>query len=255
MRKTITEKLWSLIEADCAALGQPILWQQPIVRFADANDSYFPFLRQLIRPDHHLPQDFLPEAKTVISWFLPFLPEIGKGNQGGIMPSSDWADAYNITNAMAARVGKALCLWIRETLHEDAALPVDAGMLTPETPWSLWSHRHVAYLAGQGTFGINNMMISDAGCIGRCFSLVTTLTVTPDAPIQEERCLYKRNGSCGVCIRKCPAGALTESGFDRYACMEQLARNKAEGAAATVCGKCLVGLPCSHTNPVKHTKE
>ena len=255
MRQTFTEKLWQLILDDCAARNQAIIWKKPIVRFADADDPYFPFLKELIRPDHHLPQDFLPGAKTVVSWFLPFLPEIGKSNQSGVMPSSDWADAYNITNAMAARVGGTLCTWIREELHQDAALPIDAGMLTPETPWSLWSHRHVAYLAGQGTFGINNMLISDEGCVGRCFSLVSTLTVTPDAPVPGERCLYKRNGSCGACIQKCPVGALTAAGFDRYVCMEHLAGNKAKGAAASVCGKCLVGLPCSYSNPVNHIKE
>lgn len=255
MRHTVTEKLWQLIQEDCASQDQPILWKKPIVGFADARDPYFPSLRELIRPDHHLPQDFLPGAKTVMVWFVPFLPEIGKSNHGGAMPSAQWADAYNITNAMAARVGEELCRWIRELPGEDAALPRDAGMLDHDIPWSLWSHRHAAYRAGIGTFGINNMLITAEGCVGRCFSLVTTLNITPDSPLQEERCLYKRNGSCGLCVSRCPVGALTPSGFDRYACMERLAANKANNAAASVCGKCIVGLPCSYANPVKNQKE
>lgn len=255
VKHTITEKLWQLICEDCAATHQPLIWKKPIVGFADANDPFFPSLRELIRPDHHLPQDFLKDAATVICWFVPFLPEIGKSNQGGTMPSEAWADAYNITNAMAARVGQALCQWIREMPGQDAALPADAGMLAHDIPWSLWSHRHAAYRAGIGTFGINNMLITEEGCVGRCFSLVTTLNIAPDPPLEQERCLYKRNGSCGLCVRHCPAGALTPSGFDRYACMEQLAANKANHAAATVCGKCLVGLPCSYGNPLKSKKE
>lgn len=257
MRQAFTEKIWQLILEDCAAENQTIIWKKPIVRFSDADDPFFPSLRELIRPDHHLPQDFLPGARTVISWFVPFLPEIGKSNQGGIMPSSAWADAYNVTNAMAVRVNEQLCRWIRETYGQDAAVPFDAGMLGEhhEIPWSLWSQRHVAVHAGIGTFGINNMLITDEGCVGRCFSLVTTMKLPPDLPLPEERCLYKRNGSCGVCIRHCPAEALTEAGFDRYACMEQLNANKANHAAASVCGKCLVGLPCSYTNPAKNIKE
>ena len=252
MRQMIAEKLWALIRQDCEERNQPLLWKKPLVRFADAHDPYFACLRELIRPDHHMPQDFLPGANTVISWFLPFLPEIGMENRGGDMPSESWADAYIVTNAMAARVNEALCAWIREMPGEDAAVPFDAGMLGKEIPWSLWSHRHVAYLAGQGTFGINNMLITEEGCVGRCFSTVTTLQIPCDSPLKEERCLYKRNGSCGLCIRNCPVGALTETGFDRYRCMNRLNQNQANNCAASVCGKCLVGLPCSHGSPIKN---
>lgn len=32
---------------------------------------------------------------------------------------------------------------------------------------SEWSHRHAAYIAGLGIFGINNMLITNKGCVGR----------------------------------------------------------------------------------------
>lgn len=251
MREVLTEKLWQLILADCEEQGQEIIWDRPLVGFSDARDPYFSKLRELIRPDHHLPQDFLPEARTVMSWFLPFLPEIEKSNRGGDLPSREWAEGYIVTNAMAARVNEKLCAWIREIPEQDAAVPFDAGMLGKEIPWSLWSQRHIARLAGLGTFGLNNMLITEKGCVGRCFSIVTTLSVEPGVPVEEERCLYKRDGSCGVCIRNCPVQALTESGFDRYRCMERLNQNEAKHSPASVCGKCLVGLPCSHKNPIR----
>ena len=251
MRKIIAEKLWELICRDCEERNQKILWKKPLVRFADARDPYFEKLRELIRPDHHMPQDFLPGAKTVISWFLPFLEEIGRENQGGDLPAESWADAYIVTNAMAARVNEQLCGWIREMPGQDAAVPFDAGMLGREIPWSLWSQRHVAYLAGQGTFGVNNMLITEQGCVGRYFSTVTTLEVPYDSPVTEERCLYKRNGACGICMKNCPVGALTAEGFDRYRCMNRLNDNLAHHSAASVCGKCLVGLPCSYGSPIK----
>ena len=37
---------------------------------------------------------------------------------------------------------------------------------------SKWSHRHMARVAGLGTFGINNMLITEEGCCGRYFSIV-----------------------------------------------------------------------------------
>lgn len=251
MRQRIKEKLWDLIREDCAEHNQSLLWPEVIVRYTDARDPYFEKLKELIRPDHHMPSDFLPGARTVISWFLPFLPEIEKSNRGGDLPSDAWADAYIVTNAMAARVNEKLCAWLREMPGEDAAVPFDAGMLGKEIPWSLWSQRHVAWLAGQGTFGINNMLITELGCVGRYFSTVTTVEVPYDSPVTEERCLYKRNGSCGICRKNCPVGALTAEGFDRYRCMNRLNQNQAAHSPASVCGKCLVGLPCSHKNPVK----
>ena len=252
MREMLTETLWQLILEDCREQNQSVIWNKPILRFADAEDPYFEKFRELIRPDHHMPRDFLPEARTVISWFMPFLPEIEKSNRGGDRPSCEWADAYNITNAMAARVNEKFCAWIRRMPGQDAAVPFDAGMLGPEIPWSRWSHRHIGWLAGQGTFGMNNMLISDCGCVGRYFSTVTTLEIPADKPVTQERCLYKRDGSCGICMKNCPVQALSDSGFDRYRCMYRLADNKANNSAATVCGKCLAGLPCSHRNPIQN---
>lgn len=255
MRQSFTEKLWQLILDDCSAYDQAVIWKKPIIRFADADDPYFPFLRELIRSDHHLPQDFLPGAKTVVSWFLPFIPEIGQSNRNGELCSDAWANAYLVTNAMAARVNVKLTDYIRDTWDADSAVPRDAGMLGRDVPWSLWSQRHVAYLAGHGTFGMNNMLISDEGCVGRYFSIVTELEIKPDATVTDQRCLYKIDGSCGLCITRCPAGALTQDGFDRYCCMAHCQRNEKDHPGAQVCGKCLVELPCSYRNPVNLYKE
>ena len=130
-----------------------------------------------------------------------------------------------------------------------AAVPNDAGMIGMDNPKSRWSQRHVAYLAGHGTFGKNNMLISDAGCVGRYFSIVTALDVTTDAPVRQERCLWKIDGSCGLCMKRCETGALTETEFDRFKCLEQCLVNMKRYPGADVCGKCTVELPCSYEIP------
>ena len=196
-----------------------------------------------------MPEDYLPGAKSVLSWFLPFLPEVGKDNLAGNLSSPRWADAYLVTNGMAAWINEQLVLFIQDEWGADAAIPSDAGMISVDNPRSRWSQRHVAYLAGQGTFGKNNMLISDAGAVGRYFSIVTTLDIKPDAPVTEERCLWKKNGSCGLCMARCEAGALTESGFDRFKCLAQCLVNMERYPGADVCGKCTVELPCSYGIP------
>ena len=255
MRQILEDKLWELILEDCREHEQQILWKKPLVRFADAYHPGFRELGRIVEESHHLPQDYLPEAKTVVSWFLPFLPEVGKDNLPGSLSSSLWAEGYLRANEMAARVNEKLVRFLQRELGCEAAVPRDAGMICPDTPVSRWSQRHVAYLAGHGTFGINNMLISDAGTVGRYFSVVITLDVAPDSPVREERCPGKRNGTCGLCIRRCEAAALTEAGFDRFACLAQCLKNMALYPGADVCGKCTVELPCSYGIPMITTKE
>lgn len=255
MRNVLEEKLRQLIEADCRRENISPIWKKPIVRFADANDPGFLELRRIVDEGHYMPQDYLPGAKNVLSWFLPFLPELGRNNLPGELSSEQWANAYVLTNEMAARVNGELAAFIQNELGCAAAVPMDVGMISTENPRSRWSQRHVAYLAGHGTFGKNNMLISDAGTVGRYFSIVTALDIVPDAIIREERCLWKRNGTCGACIRRCESGALTEEGFDRFKCLRQCLKNMARYPGADVCGKCIVELPCSYGIPKTRTKE
>jgi hypothetical protein len=59
--------------------------------------------------------------------------------------------------------------------------------------------------------------------------------------------------SGGACIDRCVNDALFFDRFDRRACWEMCLSNGArysEGATE-VCGKCLVGVPCSFVNPVR----
>ena len=251
MRQKMEEKIWQLIQEYCQEKKLVILWKKPIVRFADAEQPGFAELKIIVDPDHHLPADFLPGAKNVLSWFLPFLPEIGRNNLEGSLCSSQWANAYLVTNEMASWINEQLVVYIQRELGANAAVPSDAGMIGMDNPRSRWSQRHVAYLAGHGTFGMNNMLISDAGSVGRYFSIVTDLDLEPDAPVTEERCLGKRDGSCGLCMARCEAGALTEAGFDRFKCLRQCLVNMERYPGADVCGKCTVELPCSYGIPGK----
>ena len=251
MRQIMEEKIWQLILRYCREKQLPVLWRRPLVRFAAADDAGFARLRETVDPGHHIPQDYLPDAKNVLSWFLPFLPEVGRNNLEGSSCSAQWADAYLVTNEMAAWINCQLVEFIQNELGSVAAIPVDAGMISMENSRSRWSQRHVAYLAGHGTFGKNNMLISDAGSVGRYFSIVTTLDVQPDMPVLEERCLWKQDGSCGLCMKRCEAGALTADGFDRFQCLRQCIKNMERYPGADVCGKCTVELPCSYENPMK----
>ncbi|MBQ9015493.1 MAG: epoxyqueuosine reductase [Firmicutes bacterium] len=235
---------------------------EPLVGFADAHHPYIQSLPQLISPTHELPQNVLPEARIIIAYFVPFTRDIAKSNRTtGILASPEWARAYEETNALFGELNEALI----RLIHEKAGL---AGITPKATTFdqqrliSDWSHRHIAYAAGLGTFGINNMLLTKHGCCGRFSTVVTNLDLAPDAPADAEYCLYKKNGSCGVCVKNCPTGALTAEGYDRHKCYALCRENAkiytqfgssytnedgtgANSEGSEVCGKCVTSSPCA----------
>lgn len=241
MNALFEQKIDEWIDEYCEEKRIERLWKKPVVRFADAKG--FPLFLDHVLEGHTLPEELLPGATLVLSYFLPFLEFVAKSNWEGSEPSDLWARAYLSTNTMAVTLNERIQEEV-ESMGYRAAIPLHAGVFAKEVLKSKWSQRHVAWLAGHGTFGINNMLISDKGSCGRYFSVVTTLDVEAGKPMRRERCLYKRNGSCGICVKRCPVGAF-EGEYDRFKCYEWLKKNeKYEGAE--VCGKCDVKLPCSH---------
>lgn len=223
-------------------------WGRPLVGFADADGPCVRDLRHVVSPTHHLPQEFLPGATVVVCYFLPFARAVERTNLGGVEPSVAWVDAYNDTNRMFPLINEELARLV-EGWGYRAASPSDTGFTGDGRILSNWSQRHLAFAAGLGTFGLNNMLITEAGTCGRLFSLVSDLPVAPDAPLETERCLHKLGRGCALCARRCPVGALDERGaFDRRACYERLC-DFDRRLGADVCGKCVVGLPCTFRDP------
>lgn len=259
------------------------LWQEPLVGFADAASEYIAGLRKTVHPAHQLPRDVMPDAKIVIAYFVPFSRWVtetnkdkpGAGSAAGFNPASpQWAESYELTNNMFGRLNEHIIKVIRNMGYEAATAP-EAAVFYRDEVISHWSFRHLAYAAGLGTFGLNNMLITEKGCSGRCNTVITNLDIKPDMPKKEEACLYKRNGSCMACLAKCPTGALTKTGFDRHRCYEQCLKNagiykdfgssyvpetdmseagadclgEVAGIGSEVCGKCIAGLPCTFRTP------
>lgn len=216
-------------------------FEKPVVKCADAKDPAFAELKTIVHPTHHLPTDFLAGAKSVISYALPIRREIALRNTEPGLCSKEWADVYIEAGSLSEALNARIADFFRDRGFT-AVPPKDAGML-PEV-LSRWSQRHVAYIAGHGTFGLNNMLISDVGSVVRYYSVITDMPLKPDAKVIEERCLYKKSGICAKCVSRCETGALTKDGFDRFKCLEMCLQNQ-DIFGADVCGKCIVDLPCS----------
>jgi epoxyqueuosine reductase QueG len=231
-------------------------WQEPLVGCAAAADPLFQQFKKVATPTHYLPVDLLPGARTVIAFFLPFETSIITSNVGDRLASPAWAQAYIDTNNLLRKMGQHLQEFLENYGFAGYATPPTHNF-DPEILLSDWSHRHVAYAAGLGGFGLNNMLITEKGCCGRFGSLITTLELEADPRRKEESCLFRFNGSCRKCLSHCANGSLSQSSFNRFQCHALLLENEEKHRAlgtADVCGKCLVGLPCSTADPVKKMK-
>ena len=129
---------------------------------------------------------------------------------------------------------------------------------TPVGIASRWSERHAAYAAGLGTFSLSDGFISTRGIAHRCGSVITTLPLRPTQRRfgnHYSNCLHYHDGSCGVCIARCPVGAITRNGHDKARCRELVYGTAPErlsqqyGVPQTGCGLCQTRVPCEAAIP------
>lgn len=246
-------KIIQLIEQYVKDYTAKTRWREPIVKFASADDEMFIKLKDIISPTHAVPKDFMKDAQTVISYFIPFEKSVVYSNIDGEYSSSQWALAYVETNQLILNLNKYIKKELEKLRYESTIIPATHNF-NKNSLISDWSHRHVGYIAGLGKFGLNNMLITEKGCCGRIGSIVTNIKIEPTQRNNEENCLYKSRGICKKCVQRCVNNALRVDSYDRHRCYEILLKNAelhSNLGLTDVCGKCCVDLPCSFTNPIK----
>ncbi|OGO78465.1 MAG: hypothetical protein A2Y23_05025 [Clostridiales bacterium GWB2_37_7] len=226
--------------------SQNTRYRESIVAFADVEDPEFKEIKSMTHENHLLPTDWMPTGKTVVSFFIPFTKELMMINKEHGYVAKEWAIAYIESNNLI----KEICSKTAEKLKEygiGAVWQLPDQNFDEEKLMSYWSQRHAAYIAGLGTFGINNMLITDKGCLGRYGSFIIDYRIEPSVKNRKEKCLYMLNRSCGKCMELCPVGALSKQGFDRYKCNQRVwavDEYYSDLATCDCCGKCLLG-PCA----------
>jgi epoxyqueuosine reductase QueG len=219
-------------------------YRTPLVGFARADDPRFGELRDRVHPGVLLPTDVLPSARSVISFFLPFDPSIVRENAAEEADVAEaWVTAYLETNDLLNDIARELVLRVDDVGVRAAARPA-TGELDRLTLTAPWPHKSAAVIAGLGSFGVHQMVITDAGCAGRFNTVVTDAELPAGMDAPRERCAYHRDGSCLECVRACPVGALAvDHAMDRQKCWtrcQSVAERFRGLGQAEVCGKCAV---------------
>ncbi|MCX8127435.1 MAG: epoxyqueuosine reductase [Synergistetes bacterium] len=241
----LKEKLKNLLNDRVKDWGGKTSYREPILKVASVFDPLWKRLKELC-PFHFMPWELLEEAKSVVVFFLPFSEEVIESNQKGYYSSREWAVAYLETNAFLYDISLEMIKLMEEHGYKGVSIKPTHNF-DKEKLVSYWSHRHAGFIAGMGTFGLNNMLITEKGCGGRLGSFVTDALLDPDDRPLRESCLFKRNKSCALCVKRCPVGALKVDGFDRFLCHKQCLEVGfyfSDLGKVDVCGKCITH-PCA----------
>ena len=93
--------------------SQNTKYREPIVAFADVDDPEFMTIKDITHEKHLLPKEWMPEGKTVVSFFIPFAKELMQINKKAEYVAREWAVAYIETNNMI----KEICTIMAEKIR------------------------------------------------------------------------------------------------------------------------------------------
>jgi epoxyqueuosine reductase len=254
--------------------GSPI-WEEPLVGFADGNDPLFEQYKSVVTPEHRTPRQALAELASspqdpsafshvgVVSWILPtaaLTKESNRERTDG--PSLRWNQTRFQGEDFNDSLRRYVVDWLKARGLVAVAPVIHASFHRTRGPFgicSTWSERHMAFAAGLGTFSLSDGLITARGIAHRCGSVVANVDwPASPRPYTDHRqyCPYARDGSCGACIERCPAGAIGPEGHDKDLChhyqrvvlADWLQRPGYAGEFMS-CGLCQTGVPCESGIP------
>lgn len=178
----------------------------PVVGVANVERWEKPLFQPWI-PEEFYPHSIYPEARSVIViGLLVTLPILETS------PSIYYRELYKTVNSLLDQYTYRLSSFLTEKGYPSIFVPRDGyGSIKVllENPVAFFSHRHAAFLAGLGNFGVNNTILTpEYGPRIRFGTILTTAELEPDNIMEEQLC-----NRCMRCVRMCPSNALDEKDY------------------------------------------
>ncbi len=226
-------------------------WDIPLCGIADVDRWKEPPFTPWIPEEFH-PSSILPEARSVIVIGLPVtLPVLETS------PSIWYHELYNTLNRLLDGYAYLLSEFLCKKGHSSVFIPRDGYgsiRVLQKNPVAFFSHRHAAYLAGLGTFGINNMILTPGyGPRVRFTTVLTSAKLPPDPVMNEQLCIR-----CMKCSDLCPSHAVGTGDYplsltDKSACTEYTATLYERYISP--CGICIKVCPVGNDRTLFSRKE
>jgi epoxyqueuosine reductase len=253
--------------------GREPAWDEPLVGFSRGDDPLYQGFKDDIGPFYWTPPEIFavsfpdvqvkPDELSVISWVLPQTEQTRRDNgREKTFSAERWARSRKYGEEFNVKLRDHVAGFLREAGHE-AVAPMNSPRWRREKSArygfaSSWSERHAAYASGLGTFGLCDGLITPRGKAVRCGSVVARIAIPPSArPYTDHHayCLFYFDGSCGKCMERCPAEAITREGHDKEKCATYVHDVSAKsirsrfGFDTPGCGLCQTGVPCEAKIP------
>lgn len=198
-------KLKKEILRKCEDLNIPLVGFAPVSRWEEPPEELPNTFNDWI-PEEFWPQSIYPETKTVIVIGLPVsLPIVETA------PSIYYHELYETVNIALDQKAYELANFLIQKGHPSIYIPRDCyGDIDVilQKPLAFFSHKHAAYLAGLGSFGQNNVLLTpEYGPRVRFTSIFTSAKIEGDRIKTEDLCT-----KCLACVRECPVNAIKEEG-------------------------------------------
>ena len=262
-----------------SADGDERIFDEPLVGYSSGSDPIYGQLKDQIGPPYMTPREIFERSfpdlvasaheLTVISFVMPFARQIRLDNRmQTTYPAERWVRAKRSGNEFAGRLTEHLIGSLERAEIASVAprfAPFYAiGRSERYGLAAIWSERHAAYVSGLGTFGLCDGFITERGKAVDCRSIIAKLAIPPTPrPYTDHHayCLYYARGTCGRCVSRCPAEAISEQGHDKERCREYcfgpaLSYVKDHyGIDEYGCGLCQTSVPCEGRNPAAKSGE
>lgn len=253
--------------------GGELAWDDFLLGAALGADEIFDKFTEAVGPEFDKPAALFkkafpdicaaPEELSILCWVLPQRESVRAANRAqNLLPAEIWGHAKADGEKFYLSLGTAL-----EKFFADKGIPAFFPMghsdIVKRFPsekryvTSNWSERHACYAAGLGTFGLCDALITPAGKAHRCGSIIIKAQLPPtprDYSGFHDYCPWFTKGSCGMCIKRCPSGALSEKGHNKQLCEKYLHEVcmkffNEHGFEVSACGLCQTGVPCEDRIP------